>query len=102
VVGGERILPEGWIDYSARPTPGSETFGYGAGFWTQRGEGQAQHMRTAAGLPADSFMARGSQGQYVLIIPSRRIVIVRMGMAFNDRDDIGGLERLTREVLAAS
>lgn len=102
VVGGERILPAGWVDYSARPTPGSEAFGYGAGFWTQRGDGQAQRMRVAAGLPADSFMARGSQGQYVLVIPSRRIVIVRLGMAFNDRDDIGGLERLTREVLAAT
>ncbi|MGA0601965.1 serine hydrolase domain-containing protein [Caulobacter sp. KR2-114] len=102
VVGGERILPAGWVDYSARPTPGSEAFGYGAGFWTNRGDGQAQRMRVAAGLPADSFMARGSQGQYVLIIPSRHVVIVRMGMAFNDREDIAGLERLTREVLAAA
>jgi len=100
VVGGEHILPAGWVDYSARPTPGSEAFGYGAGFWTNRGDGQAARMRVAAGLPADSFMARGSQGQYVLVIPSRRMVIVRMGMAFNDRDDIAGLERLTREVLA--
>lgn len=101
VVGGERILPEGWVDYSARPTPGSEAFGYGAGFWTNRGDGQAARMRVAAGLPPDSFFARGSQGQYVLIIPSHRMVIVRMGMAFNARDDIAGLERLTREVLSA-
>ena len=38
VVGGERILPAGWADYSARLTPGSEAFGYGAGFWTNRGD----------------------------------------------------------------
>jgi CubicO group peptidase (beta-lactamase class C family) len=32
VIGGERILPEGWVEYSTRPTRGSEAFGYGAGF----------------------------------------------------------------------
>ena len=37
--GGERLLLPGWVDYSASPTPGSERYGYGAGFWTNRGDG---------------------------------------------------------------
>ena len=36
VVGGARILPAGWVNYSARLTPHSETYGYGAGFWTNQ------------------------------------------------------------------
>jgi CubicO group peptidase (beta-lactamase class C family) len=102
VAGGQRILPEGWVDYSARPTPGSETYGYGAGFWTNRGDGAAQRFRVAGGMPADSFMARGAQGQYVVIIPSRHLVVVRMGPAHTHLDDIAAVQRLVREVIAAT
>lgn len=101
VVGGQRILPEGWVDYSARLTPSSDHFGYGAGFWTNRGDSSAARARIAAGIPADAFMARGSQGQYVVIIPSRRVVIVRLGMAYTYGGDIVAQERLVSEVLAA-
>ena len=101
VVGGERILPEGWVDYSARLTPGSEDFGYGAGFWTNRGAGPAIASRVAAGMPADSFMARGSQGQYLIIVPSARLVILRMGMAYTDRGDVAATERLVADAVAA-
>jgi len=102
VVGGDRLLPPGWVDYSARLTPGSEQYGYGAGFWTNRGgSSPAIRARVGAGMPADSFMARGSQGQYAIIIPSARLVIVRLGMAFTWRDDIMTIERLVRDVQAA-
>jgi CubicO group peptidase (beta-lactamase class C family) len=101
VVDGERLLPPGWVDYSARLTPGSETYGYGAGFWTNRGGGAGAAYRIAAGMPADAFMARGSQGQYVVIVPSRRLVIVRLGPAWTARDDMDAVAGLTREVIAA-
>ncbi len=54
-------LPEGWVDYSARLTPQSD--GYGAGFWTQRENSSTARERIAAGMPAEGFMAVGSQGQ---------------------------------------
>jgi CubicO group peptidase (beta-lactamase class C family) len=96
-----RILPEGWVDYSARLTPQSDAYGYGAGFWTQRGDSSAGRERIASGMPADSFMAVGSQGQYTLIMPSEDLVIVRLGWSYTPRDDIDAVERLTREVIAA-
>jgi CubicO group peptidase (beta-lactamase class C family) len=101
VVGGERLLPAGWVTYSATPTPGAEYIGYGAGFWTNRGSGYGASYRTATGMPADAFMARGSYGQYVVIVPSRQLVIVRLGPAWTARDDMDVVARLTREVIDA-
>jgi len=101
VAGGERLLPEGWVAYSAAQTPGAEYIGYGAGFWTNRGSGYGATYRTAAGMPADAFMARGSYGQYVVIVPSRQLVIVRLGPAWTTRDDMDVVAQLTREVIEA-
>lgn len=99
---GQRILPEGWVDYSARLTPQSaDEYGYGAGFWTQRGNSAAARARIAAGFPADSFMALGSQGQYTIIIPSEDLVIVKIGWAYTPHDDHVAVERLVRETIAA-
>jgi CubicO group peptidase (beta-lactamase class C family) len=99
---GQRLLPEGWVDYSAELTPlSADEYGYGAGFWTQRGNSAAARARIAAGFPADSFMAIGSQGQYTIIIPSHDLVIVKLGWAYTPHDDHIAVERLVRETIAA-
>ena len=99
---GQRILPEGWADYSARLTPQSaDEYGYGAGFWTQRGNSAAARARIAAGFPADSFMAKGSQGQYAIVVPSHDLVIVKLGWAYTPHDDHVAVERLVRDTMAA-
>jgi CubicO group peptidase (beta-lactamase class C family) len=69
---GERILPPGWGAYVSRrgPAQPASGFGYGATFWT---------FPAASGLPADAYIAQGNRGQYLAIVPSRRIVIVRRG-----------------------
>lgn len=102
VAGGKRILPSGWVDYSAQLTRGSESFGYGAGFWTNRGDRAAvrpPHRRPD--MPADSFMAYGSLGQYIVIVPSARLVIVRTGISRMPGEDIEGVDRLTADSVAA-
>ena len=101
VVDGERILPAGWVDYSARLTPGSETYGYGAGFWTNRGTIGGAARRIGLGMRSDSFMARGTQGQYIVIVPSARLVVVRLGMAHDRYEDIDGVARLVADAIAA-
>ncbi len=100
VVGGQRVLPSGWIDYSASPTRGAE-FGYGAGFWTNRGNGLWVQRRVQGGMPADSFMAMGNFGQYVVIIPSRHLVIARFGNSHTPMGDIQTVIRLVADVTAA-
>ncbi|QCK86812.1 serine hydrolase [Phreatobacter aquaticus] len=100
MAGGRRILPEGWTDYSSRPTPAGWV-GYGAGFWTNRGDSYgARHRREVLGLPADAFQATGTFGQYVVIIPSRDLVVVRLGLSAAN-GDMEGLARLIRDVVGA-
>lgn len=89
---GERVLPEGWATYVATPSgPQPDgTFGYGAGFWL---------MNKSDGVPADTFAAFGNRGQYVVIVPSRNVVIVRRG---EDPPGSGfDIAAFTRDVLAA-
>jgi CubicO group peptidase (beta-lactamase class C family) len=93
IVGDRRILPAGWIDYSTAPTLGSA---YGAGFWTARGKGGIADAIAHYGLPTDTFLASGNLGQRVLIIPSRHLVIVRLGDATDPTNDVQGLMRLAR------
>lgn len=102
VVGGRRILPAGWVRYSTTPSPGT---GYGAGFWTERlGKGANPHEWGLPGIPADAFMARGILGQYVVVVPSMNLVVVRLGL--NDEsgrniNDTQGTGRLVAAVAAA-
>jgi CubicO group peptidase (beta-lactamase class C family) len=100
VVGGERVLPEGWVDYSTRLTPHSGRYGYGAGFWTNRGDSDGARYRINAGIPSDAFMARGALGQYVVVIPSQNLVVARFGMAFNSRDDLDMVARVIKDVIS--
>jgi CubicO group peptidase (beta-lactamase class C family) len=101
VVAGRRILPQGWSDYSAKLTPQSQAFGYGAGFWTNRGDGAGPRRRVAGGMPSDSYMARGNQGQYLVIVPSAHLIVLRMGMAYTPGEDVDVVARLVGETLAA-
>lgn len=70
---GERLLPESWVKYVTTPSgpqPPEGDFGYGASFWL---------LNRSPGVPADAYAAFGNRGQYVVIVPSRKIVIVRRG-----------------------
>ena len=54
---------------------------YAAGFWTNRSEHPHAKGRVALGIPRDAFFASGNLGQRCVIIPSQRMVVVRMGDA---------------------
>lgn len=101
VVGGRRILPEGWVSYSATPTP-QGWVGYGAGFWTNQGDSRGATNRIEHGMPRDAFFAKGTIGQYVVIVPSARLVIVRLGRSPNWPPESDGVYRLVSDVIAAT
>lgn len=91
---GERLLPAGWSKFVATPAPAQppgDGPGYGAFFWLY---GAKQ------GLPADTYAMNGNRGQFVFIVPSKNVIIVRRGF-----DAAGGPRfdeaKFARDVLAA-
>ncbi|AEE50056.1 serine hydrolase domain-containing protein [Haliscomenobacter hydrossis] len=83
---GEQILPRGWAAYSAKETPNSDGQ-YAAQFWI----GYRKD-----GMPADLFYADGFEGQRVLIVPSKELVVVRLGCTgYNNFED----KRFFKEIL---
>jgi CubicO group peptidase (beta-lactamase class C family) len=74
VLDGERILPAGWARTAATPAvPGSR---FGAHWWLRL---KRPPGAPAAPLPADVFHAGGHAGQNISVVPSRALVIVRLG-----------------------
>jgi CubicO group peptidase (beta-lactamase class C family) len=101
MAGGKRILPEGWAKYSATPTP-TAWVGQGAGFWTNLGDSFGAAYRTEHGWPRDTFFAKGTIGQYAIVVPSERLVIVRLGRSPNWPPEADGVFDLVRDVVAAT
>ena len=89
---GTRILPAGWGAYVSRNGPAQPPsgFGYGASFWT---------FGANSGVPADAYIAQGNRGQYLAVIPSRRLVIVRRG--YDGPQTAFDPEPFARDILAA-
>lgn len=96
VAGGRRVLPEGWVDYTKRSTLGTD---YGAGVSTNDSASQSARGRIRAGMPADAFFASGRLGQRIYILPSQRLVVVRLGLTRLPDFDIAGDLRLLRECI---
>jgi CubicO group peptidase (beta-lactamase class C family) len=76
---GDTIFKEGWVEYSTQPAPGSQGQ-YGAQIWLQKKDGKFPN------IPEDMFLIDGFQGQRVFIIPSKKLVVVRLGYSMKDFD----------------
>ena len=72
---GERILPEGYVEYASTLAPTWVSDGrlqYGGAFFWVNGQGNQ-------GLPESAFSMRGAGGQSTTIIPTHDLVVVRLG-----------------------
>jgi CubicO group peptidase (beta-lactamase class C family) len=76
---GKRLLPENWAKYVSTPTPDAPRGEYGAHFWLNAGGKGNTQNRYYPDAPTDLYSANGFEGQRVFIIPSKDLVIVRMG-----------------------
>lgn len=69
---GEQILPKEWVKYSRVPSPQAPNSVYASQFWHIGSDAPSE-------IPADLYYAHGFEDQRVIIIPSRDLVIVRLG-----------------------
>jgi hypothetical protein len=92
---GERILPGGWVQQTAKAPDVFKERDYGYQFWLNGFEDNDSLERAYPELPADMFMADGYGGQRIFIVPSEELVIVRLGL--NKFDE----HRFLRDVMDA-
>jgi len=82
---GRHILPEGWVDYARSKTPAADCDIYGAGWWITPPTGSGRPLGALApNGPRDLFAAEGHEGQVVVVVPSKDLIVVRLGL-FDDR-----------------
>ncbi len=77
---GERMLPEGWVRHATTPAPRIPGSAFGAHFWVQIPDEYTSGGNVGL-LPQDAFHAVGHAGQFVTVIPSRELVVVRLGLS---------------------
>jgi len=90
---GERLISEEWIEFTRTPAPSTADIGnqYGGQWWLV--------PDNRDDVPKTAYSTAGNRGQYVVVVPSHDLVIVRRGLDYGRQ----GFDRwdLTREVLEA-
>ena len=90
---GERLISKDWIEFVRTPAPSSKSRGsdYGGQWWLV--------PESRKDVPKTAYATAGNRGQYVVVVPSHDIVIVRRGLDYGKQ----GFNRwdLTHEVLKA-
>jgi len=90
---GQRLLAEDWIRFVRTPAPATAQSGnfYGGQWWLVPDD--------RSDVPKDAYSTAGNRGQYVIVVPSHDVVIVRRGLDYGKQ----GFDRwdLAREVIAA-
>ncbi len=76
---GEQIFKQDWCDYVTTQTKGVEKGRYGAHFWLNAGEPENRKNRKLPDVSADVYSMNGYEGQRVFIIPSKNMIVVRLG-----------------------
>jgi CubicO group peptidase (beta-lactamase class C family) len=97
---GQRILPAGWVDFARTKNPAENSDIYGAGFWVTPASGTGKpYPAFSQKGPRDLFLAQGHEGQVVVIVPSKDLIVVRLGK-FDDRVGFQALGAWVDDIVA--
>lgn len=97
VANGQRILPESWVEFMRTPSPLDP--GYGGHIWLNRPRpaGTGEALWPGKG-PNDLFACIGHQGQYIIVSPTQRLTIVRLGIS-RDGDQLPGVRAKLADII---
>ena len=87
---GEQILPEGWVDYTTSPAEASDGQ-YGSYFWLNL-------SGKLPDAPEDTYFCQGHDGQWIIMVPSKDLVVVRLG--YSDKSEFSN-NLMMKEILEA-
>jgi CubicO group peptidase (beta-lactamase class C family) len=77
---GEQVLPSNWVQQSIQPSAADKLKHYGYQFWLNGYDKKDPSKRMYPDVPNDMFFADGYGGQDIYIIPSKKLVVVRLGL----------------------
>jgi CubicO group peptidase (beta-lactamase class C family) len=97
VANNERILPEGWVKYSTTTALAAPNGEYGAQIWLNAGAKNNPAQRRFDKVPNDMYLMDGFEGQSVVMVPSKNVVIVRLGLSQKREFDVN---QFVHDVLA--
>lgn len=91
--GNEQILPVEWVEFvQLEPKDPEAQDTYGGQFWLNS---------TQPNSPEDAYYMNGFNGQRVMIVPSKELVVVRLGVTYTGGFDFDGLLNKIIEVVEA-
>jgi CubicO group peptidase (beta-lactamase class C family) len=92
---GSQLIPSGWIEKMLTPSPRSAHYGFQT--WLNRefreAGSQEEHPLFPDRAPSSLFSMIGHMGQYVIVSPSQRITLVRLGHS-NSAERIAMMQEL--------
>lgn len=74
-INNQRLLSADWVKRATSPNQSENEKAYGYQFWLNRGDDMLRWPQ----LPEDAYAMMGNRKQFVMIIPSERLVFVRLG-----------------------
>lgn len=82
---GRQLVPASHIRFMTTPSPAYA--GYGAGAWLHGA------LDMPASMPRDIVVLWGIKGQYLMLLPAKRLAVLRMGVSFDEADTVQRMYR---------
>jgi CubicO group peptidase (beta-lactamase class C family) len=90
---GEQLLPPNWVKQTRTPPASNNYKNYGYQFWLKGRDHHYPHLPNFPDVPDDLFYADGYAFQEIYIIPSKKLVVVRLGLTLDRSFDENGFLR---------